>query len=286
MIIDIHAHPGFLREISGNVERVAFRRKHFGLYKQSIWPLELCLRQLDAAGIDKAVLLPEDLTTRCGDTVVSNEEIRQLVDCHPDRFIGFASVDPWREDALDVLEHAFANLKLAGLKLNPASQRFFPNDARLQPIYEVCVQYNKPILFHSGMSWEPLAPAKYAQPLLFEDVALANPGLRFALAHFGWPWVQEVAMLVLKYPNVYADTALLYFDSPKEFFAYIFGSQLGSHWIDRSLSDKVMFGSNYPRIEQLRMRTAVESLDLRPATLAKILGGNAMSFLGIEEPAQ
>ena len=93
-------------------------------------------------------------------------------------------------------------------------------------------------------------------------------------------------MLVLKYPNVYADTALLYFDSPKEFFAHILSSQLGSHWIDRSLADKVMFGSNYPRIEQLRMRTAVESLDLRPATLAKILGGNAMSFLGIEKLVQ
>ncbi len=283
MIIDVHTHPGFIKEISEDSERVAFRRKYFGLYKQHIWPVELFIRQLDAAGIDKAVLLPEDLTVRYGDTIVSNEEISQLVSLRPDRFIGFASVDPLRKDAIEVLEYAFAVLKLSGLKLNPAAQRFYPNDKSLQPIYRKCIQYKKPIIFHSGMSWEPNAPSKYSQPLLFEDIVLANPKLKFCLAHFGWPWVQETAMLVLKYPNIYADTALLYFDSPKEFLKHIFGSQLGQHWIDRSLAERVMFGSNYPRIEQARMRTAVESLELRPATRAKVLGGNAIKFLGMED---
>ena len=82
-------------------------------------------------------------------------------------------------------------------------------------------------------------------------------------------------MLLLKYPNVYADTALLYFDSPKQFFHTTFNVQMGEYWIDRMLADKVMFGSTYPRIEQKRMMGAVDVLNLRPKQKAMVLGGNA-----------
>ena len=90
-------------------------------------------------------------------------------------------------------------------------------------------------------------------------------------------------MLALKYPNVYADTALLYFDSPKQFFQTTFNDQLGEYWIDRMLYDKVMFGSTYPRIEQKRMVKAMEALTLRPKQRAMVMGENALRFLGMEE---
>lgn len=43
------------------------------------------------------------------------------------------------------------------------------------------------------------------------------PQLRLCLAHMGWPWVQETAMLMIKYPNLYADTAMMYMDSAEQF---------------------------------------------------------------------
>ncbi len=43
------------------------------------------MKQLHAAGIDKCVISAEDVTTRAGDTIVSNEEIRTLVDLQPKR---------------------------------------------------------------------------------------------------------------------------------------------------------------------------------------------------------
>jgi uncharacterized protein len=282
MVIDIHTHPGFLQDVCTDPKRVAFRREHFYLLKQSIWPLALFIKQLDSAKIDKAVLLAEDLTTTAGDTIVSNEEVKSLVDKMPDRFIGFASVDPNRDDALEVLEHAFKDLGLLGLKLNPSSQKFYPTDAVMKPIYELCIKYDRPILFHAGMSFEANAPVKYSQPMQFEDIAIQYPNLRICLGHFGWPWVMDTAMLLLKYPNVYADTALLFFDSPKQFFKQTFSNQIGEYWIDRTLADKVMFGSNYPRIEQKRMKDAVESLTMRDSTLKKVLGTNAQRFIGLK----
>lgn len=283
MVIDIHTFPGFLKEICEDPQTVAFRREQYFLYKQHIWPLELFILQLDAAGIDKAVISAEDVTTRAGREIVTNEEVRKLVDLCPGRLIGFASVDPQRPDAPEVLEKAFAELKLAGLKLSPAMQHFLPQDACMAPIYQMCLKYDRPILFEAGMTWVKDSPSRYSNPLLFEDVAIEYPALRMCLGHFGWPWTRETAMLLLKYPNLYADTAMLYFDSPVQFFRTTFNQQLGEYWVDRMLYDKVMFGSTYPRIEQKRMVKAVDSLTLRPLQRQMVMGLNALKFMGWEQ---
>ncbi len=51
-------------------------------------------------------------------------------------------------------------------------------------------------------------------------------------------------------------------------------------WIDRSLRHQVMFGSNNPRFEQIRMAQAIENLGFRESTLELIRGRNAVEFLG------
>lgn len=282
MVIDIHTFPGFFEEICDSPEKISFRREQYFLYKQHVWPLSLFITQLNAAGIDKAVISGEDVTTRAGGVIVSNEEVKKLVDLYPDRLIGFASVDPKRPDALEVLEKAFTELDLKGLKLSPAMQYFLPSDPVLKPIYETCLKYKKPILFEAGMTWVKNSPSKYSHPLNFEEVAIEYPDLPMCLGHFGWPWTRETVMLILKYPNLYADTALLYFDSPKQFFHTTFNVQLGEYWIDRMLYDKVMFGSTYPRIEQKRMVKAMDALKLRPRQKELVMGENALRFMGME----
>lgn len=283
MVIDMHVLSGFMenRLFGGPMsdEELTYRQNVTGLYKTDELTVEGELAMMDFAGIDKCVLHPLDLTTISGGTVGTNEECAALVEDHPDRFIGLASVDPHRADAPDVLEKAFTELGLAGLKLHPSQQRFYPTDPELEPVYEMCLKYNKPIVFHSGMSAAPNTLVKYSHPLNFEEVALSHPDLRMCLAHFGWPWVREVAMLLLKYRNVYTDTAMLYFDNPKEFYAQSFGVDIGPYWIERSLRHQVMFGSEEPRLEQIRMIRAIREMDLRESTKDLILGGNALEFL-------
>ena len=57
MVIDVYAFPGFLKEICQDPDRVAFRREQYFLYKQHVWPMELFMKQLNAAGIDKCGFL-------------------------------------------------------------------------------------------------------------------------------------------------------------------------------------------------------------------------------------
>ena len=157
---------------------------------------------MDHAGVDKAVLLAEDYSARNGTAIITNEEVKQLVDLEPDRFIGFASVDPRDCGAKEQLERAFSELKLSGLKLNLSHLQMYPDDKRLEPLLKLCMQYEKPVMFHSGFSWEPDSPSKYGRPILYEDIAVEYPSLRFCLAHLGMAVVDELCMMLLKYPNV------------------------------------------------------------------------------------
>lgn len=87
-------------------------------------------------------------------------------------------------------------------------------------------------------------------------------------------------MLMLKYRNVYTDTAFLYFDDARQFYHQSLEVDIGKHWIDRSLRHQVMFGSDDPRLEQRRMILAIREMDMRESTKELILGENAVEFLG------
>jgi predicted TIM-barrel fold metal-dependent hydrolase len=279
MFIDIHVNPAFYLPINESGDRIEFRRQVLGIYHNAIPSLEHVFNQMACAGLDKLCLLAQDNRTVDGDILITNQELRLLVDQAPDKFIGMAGIDPRAPNALKELEYAFTELDLRGLVLHPAKLALYPEDPVFSPFYDLCEKYNRPILFHSGFSWEPGVLAKYSRPIEFEGLAAKRPKLRFCLARFGWPWVQETAMILLKYPNVYADTGVLYFDSAREFYRRIFTVDLSITWIDRSLRHQVMFGSSNPRFEQIRMAEALSTLGLRDSTLELIRGANALEFL-------
>lgn len=282
MVIDVHVHPAFYDPICTSDQQIYDRKTIMGYDLMSPFPLELVNKQMAFAKIDKLVLLPEDSSTKDGIVALSNEDIATLVRLDPQRFIGFATVDPNRPDALDVLEYAFDTLKLQGLKLHPAKQQFFPDDPKMFSIYEMCQKRNLPITFHCGMSWQPNTYLRYCHPFQFEEVAVRFPELRINLAHFGFPWTMETAAIILKYPNVYADTAGCYMDCPEQFFEQIFLKQMGPLWIEHNFREKILFGSNSPRFRPARIKRGLESLHFSKETESMILGENAVKFLGLE----
>lgn len=279
MFIDIHVHPAFFEPINTDPAKEEMRHNVLNIHKNGTAPLEHIFNQMHCAGLDRLTLLPQDYTSTVG-CVVSNEEIRQLVDAAPDKFIGFAGVDPLDPEAPDKLQDAFTRLNLKGLNLHTGRHHLLPSDPRMEPIYEICERYHKPIMFHAGLSWEPDTQTSYCTPLAFEIVAEKHPKLKICMGHFGWPWVRETAMMMLKYPNVYADTGALYFDNAREFYTQTFTRDIPITWIDRSLRHQVMFGSNNPRFEQIRMAQAIGELGFRDSTLELIRGGNALEFIG------
>ena len=279
-MLDFHTHPLLVREMF-EIEPDLFRiARDVFFIRNNPQPLQTFLLELDVSGLEQAVLLPIDARTAKGCRICSNELIAEL--CRrSDRFIGFASVDPHRKTAAKELEQAIKKLKLRGLKLAPPMQEFYPNDPKLAyPIYEAAQALKIPVVFHAGMSWEPRVRSKFGQPLLLEDAAFDFPDLNIVIAHFGWPWVNEAVMLALKYPNVYLDTSCLYFDNPTEFLAWVMTKQVPLSAIEKSLRHKIVFGSNYPRVEIKNMVKAVKALGLSEACLQLVFEGNAKKLLG------
>ena len=88
--------------------------------------------------------------------------------------------------------------------------------------------------------------------------------------------------MLLKYPNVYTDTATVFMDSPANYYDQIFMKNMAPGWLQNNLMDKVMFGSNLPRFRQVRIREGLEKLPIRKDVSDRILGGNAKVFLGME----
>lgn len=279
-MIDFHTHPVLILEFVtkySNYERVAREVFNIG---SNFQPLETFFLEMDAGGIRRAVLAPIDCRRARKDPVSSNEQVAEL--CRVSgRFIGFASVDPLREGAPQDLGNAVKKLGLKGLKLDPALQDFRPEDKQVFPLYEAAEALGIPLLMHTGMSWAPETPLERGHPLLLEEPIRRFPQLNFVLAHFGWPWVLEATALALKYPNVYLDTSCLYHDSPREFFQFVFSKQIPTTVIERSLRNKIVFGSNYPRVEIKNMVHALRSLALTEGCLNRILRENAERLLGL-----
>lgn len=281
-VYDINTHPYLMEDVCSTEEDLRFAVEITGLYKTGIFPMKANFNRLNCAKIDISVLSPLDLTTTRGRWFVTNEQTKKLQDTYPDRFLGMASVDPMRDDASVVLEHAFADLELSGLYLHPSLQKFYPDDERCEPIWNICEKYNKPILFDAGLSPYPNLLTKYAHPLRFEEIACRHPNLRICLSRFGWPWVRETAMLMMKYRNVYTDTSVLYLGTAPEMYHHILTVDMEKHWLDRSFRHQVMFGSGDPGLEEMRMIKAIKDLDVRDSTKELILGKNAEEFLGKE----
>ena len=171
------------------------------------------LKMMDDFGVEKMVILGKDYG-KLGDQAQSNlpdEEIADFVKAHPDRFIGFTAAHPDRteKDNLERIERAVNDLGLQGIKINPHAG-FYPNDARLYPVYEKATELGLPVMFHTGIK----APVegtrvKYCQPIYLDDVTVDFPDMIIIIAHAGYPWVEETILVGLYAGNVYADISTL-----------------------------------------------------------------------------
>ncbi|MEN6604312.1 MAG: amidohydrolase family protein [Bryobacteraceae bacterium] len=171
--------------------------------------------------------------------VVPNQVIAAYVAQHPEKLIGFASVDPHEPDYLDELHRCFEQWRFKGLKLAPIYQNYHPMDERMQPVYAYCEKHNIPIMFHQGTTFPRLAPLKYASPALLEDVAMRYPELRMVIAHLGHPWIDETIVLIRKQPNVYSDISALFY-RPWQFYNGLVSA------VEYGAAHKLLLGSDYP----------------------------------------
>lgn len=228
------------------------------------------VESMDAAGVERGVI-----------GLNNNDRVGEILKEYPDRFIGFAKVNPFdgmravREVERLVREEGFAGLDVTALHdLLPA------NDRRYYPLYAKCVELNIPVRVYAGMSFANDRAYDLGHPRYLDDIAVDFPELRIVAQMSGWPWVSDMVGLLRRHPNLYCDTAA---HRPRHFSTPGSGWEMFLQFGDTLLRDKVMVGLSWG-LMGLSMSDLIDeylALPLRDETKQKWLYGNAAEFFGL-----
>src|SRR5919107_4989368 len=94
---------------------------------------------------------------------------------------------------------------IKGIKLYCGYEHHYPYDERYQIVYEMCTEFDCPVMIHTGDAFSNKAKIKYSHPLNIDDVAVDNPDLKIVMCHIGNPWITDCQEVLYKNKNVYAD---------------------------------------------------------------------------------
>jgi predicted TIM-barrel fold metal-dependent hydrolase len=170
---------------------------------------------------------------------VPDREVAEYVKAHPDRLIGFLSVDPTQPGWQDELREGHQDLKLKGIKLLSMYAGFYPNAPELDELWRYAAKHGLPVLLHTGTTFISKAPLACTLPRLLDDVAIRHPDVKIIMAHLSHPYEGECVVTIRKHANVYADCSALHY-RPFQLYQSLMLVQEYGVW------DKVLFGSDYP----------------------------------------
>ena len=168
-----------------------------------------------------------------------NSFVAEYVARDPSRLIGFASVNPNRENPEKILEHAYRELGLKGLKLAPIYQFFDPRDQKCFPLYAKAMELGMPVMWHQGTSYVQSGPLEFCNPVFIDTIARSFPNLTMIIAHLGHPWTSETACVVRKQRRVFTDVSALGTRPWQLYNALICALEYG-------IADKLLFGTDFP----------------------------------------
>ena len=191
-------------------------------------------------GVDKAIVFSLRYKDSIG--IDGDDEVTaRLVARDPNKFIGFACIDPRMDNCMDLLVHAIEDLGLKGVKFGPIYNGVSLLDPRLEPVYQYLVLNNLPLTMHMGTTYGANAPVQYGRPLDVDTIANRHPDLKMVMAHMGHPWYEECIVVARKNPNVYCEVSALYY-RPWQFWNILVCAQ--EYTIANR--NKIFWGTDFP----------------------------------------
>lgn len=242
MITDCHIHIQPLEMFKPHaLELMRKRRANFGQIEEFCRSPKAFLGYLDAAGVDRAVLINYVAPEVIGFTSAVNEFIAEYTKDNPQRLIPCGSLHPRHSSNIMADIERILRLKIRMIKIHPPHQLFFPNDylngdKGLELIYRAAEANGIPVMFHTGTSVFPGARNKYGDPIYIDDVAVDFPKMKILLAHGGRPlWMETAFFLVRRHPNVFLDISGIPPKTLLEYFPRL-----------EEISSKTLFGTDWP----------------------------------------
>ncbi len=280
MIVDAHCHilpasfPGRHRKL---LEQDATFAELFPQPGGRMATVEDLLKAMNSAGIDRSVIAGFGWTNPKVAREV-NDYIIHAVTQYPEQLTGFCSINPaWGAAALAEVERcAAAGLRGIG-ELHPDTQDFDLTDpTQLAPLMGLARSLGLPVLLHASEPVGHQYPGKgKTTPDRVYQFIRNFPGNPIICAHWGGGLAFYGLMPELRgeLENVFFDTAASPFLYRPEVFS-VAAQTIGA--------DRILFGTDFPLIQQRRLLAQVENSGLEANSQAAILGGNAARLLGLE----
>ena len=288
-VIDAHVHlfpPEVGREpvawaVANNENHwatLSTRRRKNGRLVQGFPTVGELLRDMDATGVEKAILLGwywENHAT----CVWQNSFYAQCIRAHPDRLAAFVTVHPAAGDRALAEVRRAVDAGFVGLgELSPHSQRVKLDDPAWIKLVELAGKLKLPVNLHVTDPASASYPGRVETPLAdFVRLAREFPQTKFVLAHWGGGLALDMECRPLK--NVYYDTAA----SP-----LLYDADIWPKGMRAAAEGRVIFGSDYPLILYPRTEVApelggilgeIKSAGLTEQETIALLGGNAAQLL-------
>jgi hypothetical protein len=171
LIVDCHTHVGLADvHVRGEIMADLMRA-----WSRPLWHVPLEEHWAAVQGVERAIVLAFDAPDI--GVEVPNEYVADYVRQHPEKLIGFASVDPKRPQAPAILERAVTRLGLRGLKIAPIYQHFDPWSTASIELLEAANALRIPVLWHQETTFVRDSPLNLARPALLDEIARRFPEL-------------------------------------------------------------------------------------------------------------
>ena len=233
-----------------------------------------------------------------------NDHIAQVVDDYPDRFIGLGTL-PMQAPKLAIMElERCMKIGLRGVEIGSHINEWNLNDPKLYPVYEAAESLGAAIFVHPWdmmgqdqmprywLPWLVGMPAETTRALcsmIFGGIFEKFPRLRVAFAHGGGSFPATVGRIEHGF-KVRPDLCAV--DNPVNPRHYLNKFYVDSlvhdpdnlmFLIDLLGIDQIALGSDYPfPLGEAKPGALIESMDISQQDKNKLLGGNAMQWLGLK----
>jgi uncharacterized protein len=278
MIIDFHTHifsSGVKQDRDKYLSDPLFNQL-FASPKAKIATADDLITNMDKSNVDLSVVLNISWANsqRC---IESNNNIMEAVNRFPKKLVGFGAVNPWEMDisAKEIERCAKNGLKGIG-EIRLERQLFNPeNSYLLDGFMNALIDDKMMLLLHCSEPVGHQYPGKGdTTPEMIYRLITRYPEITLICAHWGGglPFYTLMPEVKQSLTNVMFDTAA----SP-----FLYSPVIYRQVLELIGDEKILFGTDYPLIEQSRCVKDVLALQLPEEKAEKILSQNARYLLGL-----
>src|SRR5438034_7477023 len=238
------------------------------------YTLDELLDTMKRCGIARGLLLSPPLQ---GNVALPNDKVIALCARGGGMLAPVVTVEPTGKDVKAAVNLAKENKKeVKAFKIRMGYVNASAESPVFNGLYDYAESEGLPVLFHTGDTAFSTGDLTRSHPLTLDGLANKREELTIILCHFGNPWFEDVAELIYKHPNIYADISGLTTGG-----AY---AEKYAGWLARKISEaiyyaggaeKVLFGTDYPVTKHSETLALVKRLEIDERDKEKILSRNA-----------